>query len=47
MDIFAVFGVINAEECLVKIPVHKDGFGIFHPSRIETVCPKDGWTAPG
>ncbi len=23
---------------------HKDGLGIFHPSRIEIARPKDGWT---
>ncbi len=29
---------------LVKMLVHKDSLGMFHPSRIKTACRKDGWT---
>ncbi len=43
MWIYLQFLESSALKMPVKMPAHKDGFRIIHPSRIETARPKDGW----
>ncbi len=44
MWIYLQYSDLPGWRMLVKMLVHKDSLGIFHPSRIETARLKDGWT---